>query len=63
MVKITSAAVEREIALIGVDLSKRIFQAHAIDRLGHVKFAGAMSVTRFWTWCSRLRAFATTEVG
>jgi transposase len=37
-----------------VDLSKRVFQVHAVDRAGRVLLAKAMSPERFFLWCAAL---------
>lgn len=42
------------IARVGVDLSKRVYQVHAVDQLSHVVFAKAMSPERFYAWCASL---------
>lgn len=42
------------IARVGVDLSKRVYQVHAVDRLSHIVFAKAMSPERFYVWCASL---------
>lgn len=52
MTEITRAPVAR----VGVDLSKRIYQVHAVDRSGHVLLAKSMSPERFFTWCATLPA-------
>jgi transposase len=39
-----------------VDLSKRVFQVHAVDGAGRVVLAKAMSPERFYGWCSSLPA-------
>jgi transposase len=44
------------IARVGVDLSKKVFQVHAVDGPGHVVLAKAMSRDRFYNWCSELPA-------
>jgi hypothetical protein len=51
MTEITRAPAAR----IGVDLSKRVFQVHAVDRWGKVVLAKAMSPDRFFAWCAALR--------
>jgi hypothetical protein len=38
-------------ARVGVDLSKRVYQVHAVDRSGKVLLAKAMSPERFLVWC------------
>ena len=43
MTEITRSAVAR----VGVDLSKRVYQVHAVDRAGHVVWARAMVPARF----------------
>lgn len=52
MTEITRTAVAR----VGVDLSKRVFQVHAVDRAGRVVLAKAMSAERFLAWCAELPA-------
>jgi transposase len=44
------------IARVGVDLSKRVVQVHAVDRAGRVVLARPMSVERFFAWCAELPA-------
>lgn len=44
------------IARVGVDLSKKVFQVHAVDRYGRVVVAKAMSRERFFVWCGTLPA-------
>jgi transposase len=43
-------------ARVGVDLSKRAFQVHAVDRSGRVLLVKAMSPDRFFAWCAQLPA-------
>lgn len=50
MTEITRAPVAR----VGVDLSKRVYQVHAVDAQGRVALTKAMSVDRFFAWCSQL---------
>jgi transposase len=52
MVEITRSAITR----VGVDLSKRVYQVHAVDRHGRVVLVKAFSVDRFFAWCSTLPA-------
>ena len=52
MAEVTRSAITR----VGVDLSKRVFQVHAVDRHGHVVLVKAFSVDRFFAWCSTLPA-------
>jgi transposase len=52
MTEITRALFAR----VGVDLSKRVFQVHAVDRAGRVLLAKAMSPQRFFAWCAELPA-------
>ena len=52
MSEITRALVAR----VGVDLSKRVLQVHAVDRSGRVLLAKAMSPDRFFAWCADLPA-------
>jgi hypothetical protein len=52
MAEITRGAVAR----VGVDLSKRVFQVHAVDRAGHVLLARAFAPERFFAWCAELPA-------
>lgn len=47
------------VARVGVDLSKRVYQVHAVDRTGKVLLAKAMSPERFLTWCRDLPAGCT----
>jgi transposase len=44
------------VARVGVDLSKRVFQVHAVDRAGRRLLANAMSPQRFFVWCAELPA-------
>ena len=50
MTEITRSAVAR----VGVDLSKRVFQVHAVDRAGQRLMAKPMSSERFFAWCAEL---------
>jgi transposase len=43
-------------ARVGVDLSKRVYQVHAVDRSGRVLIAKSMSAARFFAWCAELPA-------
>ena len=43
-----------ELARVGVDLSKRVYQVHALDRRGRVVVARAMTPERFFAWCAQL---------
>lgn len=52
MTEVTRGAAAR----VGVDLSKRVFQVHAVDRLGHKVLAKPMSAQRFFVWCAELPA-------
>jgi len=52
MTEITRAPVAR----VGVDLSKRVYQVHAVDRRGGVVQAKAMTPQRFFAWCGELPA-------
>lgn len=52
MAEITRSAIAR----VGVDLSKRVFQVHAVDRWGRVVLARPMSPARFFAWCAELPA-------
>ena len=50
MAEITRALVAR----VGVDLSKRVYQVHAVDRSGRVVLARPMQPQRFFDWCAQL---------
>ncbi|KQP09119.1 IS110 family transposase [Pseudorhodoferax sp. Leaf265] len=50
MAEITRAPVAR----VGLDLSKRVYQVHAVDAQGRIVLAKAMSVDRFFAWCAEL---------
>jgi transposase len=50
MAEITRAPVAR----VGVDLSKRVYQVHAVDGTGRVVVARALSPDRFFAWCAEL---------
>ena len=50
MTEITRAPVAR----VGVDLSKRLYQVHAVDAHERVVLTKALSVDRFFTWCAGL---------
>ncbi len=50
MAEITRAPVAR----VGVDLSKRVYQVHAVDGQGRTVLAKAMPVDRFFMWCAEL---------
>ena len=52
MTEITRGAVAR----VGVDLSKRVFQVHAVDRSGRPVVTKPMSPERFFAWCAELPA-------
>ncbi|WP_422084748.1 IS110 family transposase [Variovorax sp.] len=52
MTEITQASIAR----VGVDLSKRVYQVHAVDRAGTRVLAKAMSPDRFFAWCASLLA-------
>ena len=52
MAEITRSAVAR----VGVDLSKRMFQVHAVDRAGRVVLAKSFVPERFYVWCAALPA-------
>jgi len=41
---------------VGVDLSKRVYQVHAVDRWGRVVLAKALSPERYFAWCAELPA-------
>ncbi len=42
------------VARVGVDLSKRVYQVHAVDRSGRVVLAKSLSPDRFFAWCAEL---------
>lgn len=44
------------VARVGVDLSKRAYQVHAVDRSGRVLIAKSVSASRFLAWCAELPA-------
>lgn len=50
MTELTLGSITR----VGVDLSKRFYQVHAVDHLGHVVLAKTMSPERFYAWCATL---------
>ncbi len=52
MTKFTCESVAR----VGVDLSKHVYQVHALDAQGRIVLAKAMSAERFFAWCSQLPA-------
>jgi transposase len=52
MTEITRAPVAR----VGVDLSKRVYQVHAVNAQGQTVLAKAMPVDRFFAWCAELSA-------
>lgn len=52
MMEITRSALAR----VGVDLSKRVYQVHAVDRAGRKALAKAFSPDRFFAWCAELPA-------
>ena len=52
MAEITRALIAR----VGVDLSKRVFQVHAVDRAGRVAMARPLNPARFFAWCAELPA-------
>jgi transposase len=43
-----------QIARVGVDLSKRVYQVHAVDAGGRQVLAKALPVERFFAWCADL---------
>jgi transposase len=43
-----------EITRVGVDLAKRVYQIHAVNRAGHKVLARSMSPARFLEWASTL---------
>lgn len=44
------------VARVGVDLSKRVFQVHAVDRSDRVTLAKTLRPDRFYAWCAELPA-------
>lgn len=58
MAEITSALVAR----IGVDLSKRVYQVHAVDRAGRPVLTKPMTPERFFAWCADLPAGCVVAV-
>lgn len=42
------------VARVGLNLSKRVYQVHAVDAQGRIVLAKAMSVDRFFAWCAEL---------
>ena len=50
MSELTRASVSR----VGVDLSKKVFHVHAVDRPGRVVLNKAMSPKAFYAWCTQL---------
>lgn len=50
MAEITRALLAR----VGVDLSKRVYQVHAVDAQGRCVLAKAMAPDRFFAWCAGL---------
>ena len=50
MSEITRSAIFR----VGVDLSERVLQIHAVDRSGRVVMAKPRSPERFHAWCAEL---------
>lgn len=52
MTQVTRGAAARA----GVDLSKRVFQVHAVDRSGRKLLAKPMAPERFFAWCAELPA-------
>lgn len=52
MTEITRALIAR----VGVDLSKRVYQVHAVDRAGRRVLAKSFPVDRFYAWCAELPA-------
>lgn len=49
-------------ARVGVDLSKRVFQLHAVDRSGRVMLAKALTPDGFCAWCDLGRLAAEGPV-
>lgn len=58
MAEITIALVAR----IGVDLSKRVYQVHAVDRAGRPVLTKPMTPERFFAWCADLPAGCVVAV-
>lgn len=52
MLEVTRALVSR----VGVDLSKRVFHVHAVDRPGRMVLSKAMTPAAFYAWCAQLPA-------
>jgi transposase len=50
------------IARVGVDLSKRVYHVHAVDRAGKVVLAKPMAPQRFFAWCSEVPAGCVVAV-
>lgn len=50
------------IARVGVDLSKRVYQVHAVDGAGTRVLAKAMTPDRFYAWCANLPAGCTVAM-
>lgn len=50
MLEVTRALVSR----VGVDLSKRVFHVHAVDRPGKLVLSKAMTPAAFYAWCTQL---------
>ena len=42
------------VARVGVDLSKRVFQVHAVDRQGRMVVSKAITSSAFFIWCALL---------
>ncbi len=42
------------IVRVGVDLSKRLYQVHAVDQWGHRVLAKSLSPERFYAWSATL---------
>ena len=50
-----------QVARVGVDLSKRVYQVHAVDRSGKVVFAKPVSPERFLTCALICRQAASLQ--
>ncbi len=56
MEKITRSGVRGGAVRVGVDLAKRVIQAHGVDGAGHVLTSRALARDKFLAWCAQLPA-------
>ena len=62
MNQITRAQSRGEVVRVGVDLSKRVIQVHAVDAAGQVLCGRALARDKFIAWCAQLPAGCTVAM-